>query len=583
MKHILKYIKPYILIITLTLILKFVAAMMDLLIPSFLEKILDDVVPIAKETGVMRDIFLYGGAMIGFALVSISMNTLANYTAAKTSGKITQKIRHDVFEKISYFSSPQLDRVTVPSAVSRLTSDTYNINQFLARMQRIGVRAPILLIGGLVITFTMDAKFTLVLVATLPLIALLVYLVTKKSVPLYTKQQSTLDRMVRVLRENITGVRVIRALAKEDHEKKRYEEVNSDLADVEYKAGSVTALTSPVSSLILNLALTAIIVVGAFRVNKGEAQIGKIIAFQSYFTIILNAMLGITRVFVMMSKAEASSARVGEILESDTDEKLEEALDVQDERSKQYHIEFRDVCFSYNKNENNLANISFALERGQTLGIIGSTGSGKSTIINLLMRFYRADSGKVLIDGKNVNSIPQSSLHERFGAVFQNDFLMSGSIKDNIGYFRDIDEAKIEKAAEFAQASDFIKAKGGLDYELAVGANNISGGQKQRLLIARALASDPEILILDDSSSALDYMTDASLRKALSEHFAATTKIIIAQRVSSIRHADKILVLDDGKAVGYGTHEELMLTCDAYRETANEQMGAKATGGERVG
>ena len=407
----------------------------------------------------------------------------------------------------------------------------------------------------------------------LPIIAVLVYLVTKKSVPLYTKQQSILDQMVRVVQENITGARVIKALSKTEYEKRRYDKVNNELADMEQYVGNVMAVTNPGSTLILNIGLTLVVAVGAVRMNVGMTSPGVIIAFLNYFTIILNAMLGITRIFIMCSKGEASAKRVAEVLKAPEDLVVQPA----GKKEGRAHIAFQDVCFSYEHVKDNLNHISFSLDHGQTLGIIGATGSGKSTIVNLLLRFYDADSGKILIDGEEIRTISTEKLRKKIGVVFQNDFLFADTIGENIRFFREISNDQLEFAAKNAQAQEFIQTVGGMDYEVSARGNNLSGGQKQRLLIARALAANPEILILDDSSSALDYKTDATLRKALHENFSGTTSIIIAQRISSIKGADHILVLEDGKEIGYGTHETLMRECSVYQEIAESQMG---TGGE---
>lgn len=565
MRALIKYIRPFFAYISVTLTIKFIASIMELLIPSVLATIIDDIVP----TGDKGKIFLWGGVMALCALTALLGNIIANRMAAKSAGSITQRIRHDLFSKITYLSARQLDGFTVPSAISRLTTDTYNLNQLFARMQRIGVRGPILLVGGIIITLMMDIGLTLILMATLPVIALLVYLVTKKSVPLYTGQQGILDRMVRVVQENITGARVIKALSKTTYERKRYDKVNNELADMEQYVGNIMAVTNPGSTLILNLGLTLVVLVGAFRMNAGLTTSGVIIAFLNYFTIILNAMLGITRIFVMWSKGEASAKRVAEVLQTPEDLTV---LPGERENTENC-IVFERVSFSYEKIRNNLTDISFALKRGETLGIIGATGSGKSTIINLLMRFYDADSGRILIDGSDIRTIPTEILRQKFGVVFQNDFLFADTIEENIRYFRDIPEKEIKQAAETAQAEEFIHTVGGMEYAVSARGNNLSGGQKQRLLIARALAAHPEILILDDSSSALDYRTDAVLRRELARHHAETTSIIVAQRISSIKGADHILILDGGEMIGYGTHAQLMKTCPVYQEIAESQMG----------
>ena len=586
MKGILKYAKPLYLYMLVTLLFKFIAAMMDLLIPSVLAKIIDDIVPL----GDVKQIFLWGGMMIGCALVSITINVTANRMAEVSAGKMTRQIRHDLFSKTVYLSASQMDEITISSAVSRLTSDTYNLNRMLARMQRLGVRGPILLIGGIVITMSMEPKLTMVLVGSLPFIIGIVAFVTAKTVPLYTRQQSVLDRLVRVLQENITGVRVIRALSRVEYEKNRFDQVNDELADVEQKAGSVSALSNPLTTLVLNLGLTGVILTGAYLVNKGETGPGAIIAFLSYFTIILNAMLGITRIFVMCSKGIASARRITEVLEmpeqllvlgqAKEQQNSERRKDRQEEGSKkdtekeEYHIEFEHVSFSYLHKENNLSDISFSLKRGENLGIIGPTGSGKSTILNLLLRFYDIDEGCIKVYGQDIRRIPTKKLREKFGIVFQNDYLMASSIKENINFFRGLSEKQIENAAIYAQADEFIKEKqGDMQADVSVRGNNLSGGQKQRIMIARALAANPEILILDDASSALDYQTDARLRKALHTYFKDTTRITVAQRISSIKDADHILVMNEGKCVGYGVHEELLETCESYRLIYELQLG----------
>ena len=566
MKRLMKYIRPYVGMIILAMTIKLLGAGLELLIPYLMEIILDDIVP-ARQQG---KIFLYGGFMLLCAAGCLGANVLANRMSAKSAGRITLSVRHDLFNKLENLSARQMDKLTVSSAESRLTSDTYNINHLLARVQRMGVRAPILLIGGIAMTLTMDAPLALILIAMLPIIAVVVYLVTKHSIPLYTRQQTVLDRVVRTVQENITGIRVIKALSKTDYEKSRFNKVNGELTSVDLKAGIVTSVTNPVSTLVLNLGLTLVVVVGAYRVNGGGAESGVIVAFLQYFTMILNAMLGVTRIFVMWSKGEASANRVADVLA------LPEDLTVLPEQQPEEnppHLEFREVSFSYTGIGKNIDKLSFRLEHGQTLGILGATGSGKTTLINLLLRLYDPDNGTVLIDGMDVRSIPYEDLRRKFGVVFQNDFVAEGTISDNIRFFRDLPQEAVEKAARDAQAKFISEKEGGMDADVVVRGNNLSGGQKQRLLIARALAADPEILILDDASSALDYRTDADLRRALRENHRNTTTVVVAQRVSSLRHADLILVLSDGVVIGAGRHDELMENCDEYRMIAETQMG----------
>ena len=389
--------------------------------------------------------------------------------------------------------------------------------------------------------------------------------------------------MVRVLQENITGIRVIRALSRTDYEKERYDGVNENLAEIEQRAGRISSASSPLTTLVLNLGLTAVILTGAYLVQKGEAGPGVIIAFLSYFTIILNAMLGITNIFVMCSKGLASMRRIFEIMEA-PEEMPVQAAEKEEERGTKREeaalVEFRDVTFSYNKKGDHLSHISFALKKGESLGIIGATGSGKSTIVNLLLRFYDVSGGSIWIDGRRIDTIPYPELRGMFGVVFQNDYLMAASMEENIDFFRGLSREQITEAAGHAQAESFIKEKEGrMDAKVAVRGNNLSGGQKQRIMIARALAAKPRILILDDASSALDYKTDARLRKELHAHFAQTATITIAQRISSIQGADHILVLEDGKSIGYGTHQELLKLCSEYRVIYELQMGEETMGG----
>ncbi|MBP3304390.1 MAG: ABC transporter ATP-binding protein [Oscillospiraceae bacterium] len=567
MKTLEKYIRPYWWFIIITMIIKLSGSITELMIPYLMEIILDDKVP----EGNISQIYLFGGLMLLCAVMTMALNITANRMGAKSSGRITLAVRHDLFRKLEHLSARQMDELTTPSAVSRLTSDTYNINQMLTRFQRMGIRAPIMLIGGIGMMLSMDPVLALVLVALLPIIGVVVYFVTKKSIPLHVRQQEVLDDVVRTVQENITGIRVIKALSKTDYEKQRFKTVNEELSNAGLKAGIVTSITNPVATLVLNLGLTLAVLAGAYRINGGYSESGVVVAFLQYFTQILNAMLGITRIFVMCSKGIASANRVAEVLNEPEDLTQLPSGEI---REKPAHIEFQNVSFSYTGVGKNIEHLSFRLEHGQTLGILGSTGSGKSTIINLLLRLYDPDEGTIFIDGQDIRTMDPDALRERFGTVFQNDFVTEGTIAHNIRFFRDLSDEDIARAAEDAQAAPFIAEKeNGMDSEVMVRGNNLSGGQKQRLLIARALAAKPEILVLDDASSALDYQTDSRLRQALRKHYRDTTTVLIAQRVSSLRHADLILVLDDGKVIGAGNHSYLMETCEEYRIIANIQMG----------
>lgn len=561
-----KYIKPHVLYMLVTMVVKFAATYVELWIPSLME------IMLRQETAAAgaRQLFFYGGLMLLCAGTCLALNITANRMTAFSSGRITRVIRHDLFQKLQSLSARQMDTLTVPSAESRLTSDTYNVNQLLTRIQRMGIRAPILLVGGIIMMLRMDVQLSLILIVLLPVIAVVVYFVTKKSVPMYAEQQTILDGVVRVVQENITGIRVIKALSKTDYEKNRFAKVNKSLSDIGQKAGMITSITGPVTSVVLNLGLTLVVVLGAYRVNGGAIESSVIIASLQYFVMILNAMTGITRIFVMWSKGQASARRVAEVLEKPEDLQV---LPAQKPEKGAPHIEFRNVSFSYTGVGKNIDSLSFRLEHGQTLGILGGTGSGKSTVLNLLLRLYDTDEGQVLIDGQDIKTIPYNDLRKKFGVVFQNDFVTEGTIGHNISFFRDVSEEAMARAAQCAQAAFIQEKEGGMDAEVVVRGNNLSGGQKQRLLIARALAADPEILVLDDASSALDYQTDANLRKALRENYRNTTTVLVTQRISSLQHADLILVFHDGCVIGAGDHETLMRSCQEYQLIAKTQMG----------
>lgn len=566
MKRLMQYIHPHLPKISVQMLIKFSGTLMDLLIPWLLAYILDDIVPQKNKP----EVFFYGGLMVFCAVLALCFNIIANRMAIKTSKKITEKIRHDLFVKTVSLSGSQTDGFTVPSLISRLTSDTYNVHNMIDRTQRLGVRAPILLIGGIIITLTLEPVLTLILICILPLLALIVLLVSRKGVKLYAETQEASDRLVRKVQESAAGIRVIKALSKTEYETIRFGEISGEVVKRDQRAGVLMSLTNPTMHLLLNIGLTLVVVVGAYRVDLGLTQTGKIIAFLSYFAIIINALMMVTRLFIMYSKGGASAKRIFEVLSLPQDLKVIDG-DTQDKTS--YHIEFRNVCFSYNKVSNNLSGISFALKKGKTLGIIGATGSGKSTIINLLLRFYDPDSGDIFIDGKNIKSIPAEEFRQKFGVVFQNDFVLADTIRENIDFGRALPDGQLNNAANAAQA-DFIQEKdGGMEYKLAIKGANLSGGQKQRLLIARALAAAPEILVLDDCSSALDYITDAAFRRSLNQEFGDSTAIVISQRISSIMNSEKIILLEDGKIAMCGTHRELLSSSESYREIHMTQMG----------
>ena len=564
MKKIMIYIQPYIPRMLFGFFIKVLGTFMDLGLPWVLAFIIDNIIPEKKVSLILW----WGLVMLGLSVGARTFNVIANRMASKVARNTVETLRHDLFQKILNLSGNQLDSFTIPSLESRMTSDTYNIHNMIGMIQRLGVRAPLILIGGVIITFTLEPVLALVLIGILPCLAIVVYYVSKKGIPLYSQVQKLTDKMIRIVRENISGIRVIKALSKTQYEKERVSDINSKVSEEEQKAGSIMAVTNPIMNAILNLGLTLVVVVGAYRVNIGASQPGKIVAFLSYFTIMLQAVMAITRIFVVFSKASASAERIAEVLNA------EENLQVEQLKAEkpEYHIVFDNVCFSYAE-EPCLTNITFGMKKGESLGIIGSTGSGKTTLVNLLMRFYDVDSGAITIDGKNVKSFDKQELRQKFGVVFQNDVLFADKIYENISIGRNLSQDAVWEAARYAQAEAFIEElESDIDFKLAIKGSNLSGGQKQRLLVARALAGHPEILILDDSSSALDYRTDSLLRKAIREHYQDTTTIVIAQRISSVMKSDHILVIEEGHIAGYGTHEELLDNCNVYHEIYQSQL-----------
>lgn len=572
-KIFLYYLKPFYLRMAGGFVIKFTGTLMDLFLPWALAYMIDTVIPANGR----REILLWGVFMLVCSVLAVTFNILANRMAARVAGDAIYVIRNDLFEKVMFLPDMQADGLTRPSLISRLTTDTYHVHQMLGRIQRLGVRAPILLTGGIVMTLLLDPVLAGILLGTLPLLTIVVIAVSKRSIPLYGRLQESLDRFVRLVREDIAGIRVIKALSREDYERKRFGEINREVTERERRAAITAAITSPAMNILLNLGMVAVIVAGAIRVNAGLSQVGKILAFMSYFTIILNALLSISRMFVAVSKAAASAERIVRVLETEDEREWERAETERDQgangETEVPHIAFEGVSFSYNKIGDNLTDISFSLKHGETLGIIGSTGSGKSTVVNLLMRFYDVDQGRICLDGKDIRTIKLSDLRKRFGAVFQNDVLFAGDIYENVSLGRGIGKEQVKEALEHARAEEFVEEKGGIWEKLDIRGANLSGGQKQRLLIARALAGEPEILVLDDSSSALDYRTEGELRRELRENFADTTCIVVAQRISSVMGADHIFVLEEGRAAGYGTHAELMERCEVYREIERSQMG----------
>lgn len=591
MKLMLQYMAPYKGKITYTIFLKFVGVILELLNPYFLEYMID----VAAPAGDIPLVFGYGGAMVLCTVAGFLSNVIANRMATATARNAIREVRDDLFKKTMYLNGKDYDIISLPSLISRMTSDSYNVQTFLGMIQRMGVRAPMMLVGGITVAALMDPVLTLVLIGMIPVMALSFVLINKLGIPLFKKVQERMDTVVKVMRENISGIRVIKALSMIEYEKERFSKANNELTEDDIKAGRIMAVPNPVMHLALNIGITCVILVGAVRVNNGVMKVGVILAFLTYFNIIMFAVMGMNRIFIQYSKAAASADRISEVLKVEnsfenvsgkedngkadiskaanhdnqiTDNKNEKSNNKYDAANPL--ITFENVGIK----EMGLSDISFTLEKGKTLGIIGATGCGKTTILNLLMRFYDVDQGRVLYKGVNVKDMSLKELRSHFGVVFQNDTIFSDTLYENIRFSRDINEEDIRKAAHDAGIGGYIESlPDKYNHVAAIRGMNLSGGQRQRILIARALAGKPDVIVLDDASSALDYKTDASIRGKLLSEYDGIAKIMIAQRVSSVMNMDKIIVLDEGKIIGMGNHQSLMQECQIYKEIYRLQMG----------
>lgn len=578
MKLIFRYMGKYKFTIILAILIKLMGTMTELSLPYILEYMIDYVVP-AKD---LQRVLGWGLLMFVASVCCRQFNVIANRKAIYNAHRVSYDVRQDLFRITANLSGDSFDEFGLPSLISRMTSDSYNVQASVQQLQSLCVRAPMMLFGGVIMTLFMDWHLAMILVIMLPFLIAVVLIVSSKGIPMYTKVQKRLDAVVRIMRENITGIRVVKALSKSEYEKKRYQKANEEMAQSDIKAGSIMAIPGPFMQMCLNIGLTLVVIYGAKRVNDGNMQPGIILAFLTYFNMITMGVMGLNRIFMSLSKASASADRIDEVIR-----KGEEWTVVNDSKETDNsgsYIDFSNVSFSYGKEskvdrkfvggkrEKALDDISFSLEKGQSLGIIGPTGCGKTTIVNLLMRFYDADEGSITIEGKDVRSFDKDELRKKFGVVFQNDMVFKDSLRNNIDFGRGHSEEELMAAVTDAMAFEYIDGLDNkLEYQADIKGANLSGGQKQRLLVSRALAGKPDILILDDSSSALDYKTDSDMRKAIKEHHKDSTLILIAQRVSSVMNMDKILVMDNGRCIGIGSHQELMQSCSAYRETYEMQ------------
>ncbi|MDB1942077.1 ABC transporter ATP-binding protein [Clostridium tertium] len=552
-------------------IFKLIEAILELFVPIVMAKIID----VGVRNSNISYIFKMGGILILLGVSGLGFALICQYYASVASQGVGTSIRSALFKHINKLSHTEIDKIGAPTLITLLTNDVNQIQTGVAMIIRLGSRAPFIIIGSTIMAIALDLKLSIIFIVTTPLIALVIYFVMSKSLPLYKIIQNKLDNISLITRENLEGTRVIKAFSKEENEKLRFKDASNDLSDTSINVGKISALLNPITYIIMNLSIVAILWFGGIRVNSGSLTQGEVIAFVNYITQILLALIVFAQLVVILTKASTSATRVSEILEIKSTIVEKDNIKTHSSKSEAAFIEFKNVFFSYaDSNEYSLSNISLTINKNETIGIIGGTGSGKSTLVNLIPRFYDATKGQVLINGTDVKDYTLNRLRSMIGIVPQKAVLFKGTLMENLKWgkkYATIDE--IETALEISQSSSFVQAfPEKYDTNILQSGKNLSGGQKQRLTIARALVSNPEILILDDSSSALDFATDASLRKALKEKVKNTTVIMVSQRASSIKNADKIIVLNNGEIVGIGKHDYLINNCEVYKEICSSQL-----------
>ena len=582
-----KYLKQFKLQVLVGPVFKLTEAIFELIVPLVMAQIID----VGIANGDRGYVIRMGGVMVLLGLVGLCCALICQYCAAKASQGFGTVLRSEMFRHINSLSHGEIDQIGTPSLITRITNDVNQLQLAVAMLIRLVVRAPFLVIGSTVMALMIDWKLACVFFVAAPLMALVLYLVMSRSVPFYRIIQKKLDHISLITRENLSGVRVIRAFSRQEKEKERFAQASDDQMTTSIAVGRISALLNPLTSAIINLAIAAVIWFGGFRVDSGNMTQGEVIAFVNYLNQILLAMIVVANLVVIFTKAAASATRVSEVLELHSSIVNRVSKPAQ-EVAGSPEIEFDSVRFAYpDAGDYSLSDISFSIKRGQTLGIIGGTGCGKSTLVNLIPRFYEVTEGSLKVDGVDVRDYPLPQLRGKVGVVPQKAVLFSGTLRRNMQWRKeDATDEEIWQALETAQAADFVrKMPDGLDSIILQGGKNLSGGQKQRLTIARALVGAPEILILDDSASALDFATDAALRRAIAkfsaEHANSMTTIIVSQRANTVRYADEIVVLDDGRAVGIGTHEQLLESCQTYQEiywSQNEKQDEPAQKGGRA-
>ena len=569
MKKLLIYLKDYKIESVLAPLFKMLEALFELFVPIVMARVIDVGIPLGDRNYVIRMCLI----MILLGLIGLVCSITAQYFSAKAACGFAAKLRHSLFEHIQSLSFTEMDTIGTSTLITRMTSDINQVQNGVNMFLRLFMRSPFIVVGAMVAAFIIDVRSAIIFAVAIPLLSVIVFIIMYVSIPLYKKVQSRLDTVLGITRENLTGVRVIRAFHKEEGEIERFEEANGDLSSLQIFVGKISALMNPATYAVVNLSIVAIIWVGGIRVNTGAISQGEVVALINYMSQILVELIKLANLIVLINKAIACGNRVQSVFEisSSMSESPDQSIDTETDNA----VEFKDVSLRYGSSEtDSLSEITFSAKKGETIGIIGGTGSGKSSIVNMIPRFYDAFSGEVLVDGKNVKDYSIKALRGKIGVVPQKAVLFNGTIRENLLWGNEnASDEDIYEALKISQAIDVVEGRRkGLDSEVAQGGKNFSGGQRQRLTIARALVRKPEILILDDSASALDFATDAALRKAIREMENSPTVFIVSQRASSIQYADKIIVLDDGRIAGIGSHDSLLESCGVYQEIYYSQF-----------
>ena len=569
MKHLFSCLKRYTAEAILAPLFKLLEASLELVVPLVVGAIVNNGIGGNDKSYIVWGCVL----LVGFGLVGLAFSLTAQYFAARAAVGVSSKLRENLFVKLQSFSYAQIDETGTATMITRMTSDVQQVQTGVNMTLRLFLRSPFIVFGAMAMAFVVDVKSALVFVAVIPLLSVAVFSVMAATIPLYKRVQEKLDGVYTSTRENLSGARVLRAFCKEEDEIASFSIKSAALRSSQKKAGRISALTGPITYALVNVALIALLFVAAGRVELGALEQGDVLSLYNYLAMILVELVKLANLIVTLTKAVSSQKRIGQVLEREG----ELSVSAESEREESdYAVEFRNVTFSYGEGgAPALKEVNFKVKQGETVGILGGTGSGKTTLVNLIPRFYETKEGQVLVGGRDVKSVPAEELRERIGVVAQKAVLFQGTVRSNLLWGKgDASDEEMLRAVSLAQADDVVKAKGGLDGEVAQEGKNLSGGQRQRLSIARALVKNPEILILDDSSSALDYATDAALRKAVSS--LGGTVFVVSQRVSSVMHADQIVVLEEGAVAGMGTHEELLASCEVYREIYGTQYRKRA-------